>query len=166
MKCLDVDTLISLSQVLEWRADDALSHLAQCTECRNRLYRLRQLHTGLTAETQVSEELTERILASLPIATRNAERGQSGRAPGSLPSLLLGQKSPDSHRPRSSSIQVKPASAGVGLLTGLTSFIAIMPAAGGDGEPMTLLVIVSLVVGLIGFLHTQQQSARRGSTTT
>ncbi len=66
-RCLDVDRLVTLGSLFDWRPDRA-RHLAECDECLARLRELASLREALSAEIEPAAGFADRVVRSLPLA--------------------------------------------------------------------------------------------------
>ncbi len=66
--CLDSDTLVALSEALDWKVEDALHHVMACGDCQEQLRRLAMLHGVLNDQLEPPPGFTERVVLDLQLS--------------------------------------------------------------------------------------------------
>ena len=64
--CLDLDTLTSIGQALDWDVDQ-LSHVSECADCRGRLEQLAGIRADLSREQPVRPGFSAGVMAAVEV---------------------------------------------------------------------------------------------------
>ena len=88
-RCLDGDTLVSLSAALDWDTDEGLRHVVDCPSCRQQLHQLSELYRDLTEEMNPRPGFTDDVIRSIGMhPNRQSEVANRMTALGLLNPLL------------------------------------------------------------------------------
>jgi predicted anti-sigma-YlaC factor YlaD len=118
--CSDIDTLVSLSELLGDRTLVELRHVLECDECREQIQTLATLRAGLGHVVEPEPAFTDAVLSAI---------GQGGRGPGAF-------------------LEKWVALVGSPVLAAFTVLLFLVQAAGAGGASLGLHV--PILAGLAG----------------
>jgi predicted anti-sigma-YlaC factor YlaD len=74
MICPDTDSLITIGAAIEWRIDEFLDHLRDCSDCRENLRNLSVVQVALSEVSQPHPATLSRAMADVTTADARIER--------------------------------------------------------------------------------------------
>ena len=78
--CLEVDSLVTLGNLLEWKTNEALEHLLSCEECQAQLDQLAAVHTALDDTIEPAARFADRVMVA--VRADEEERAAKRWVPG------------------------------------------------------------------------------------